>query len=290
MAQGKAHCYHIWPNEGNSEQILQCLKKASRATSPIRFNHGNQQVAVGEQRMRTVGEEAVYTASMFRVRDGGFPSVVDSVSVRKLELPSHEGLGEPTCIAYDPIMGRVVLLSSQNGPKHGALRPFLKEIGFPHEITIEPVLRQDMTERLERTRFVQSLNFKINDTPASRELAEAGAPVARALDLADSVQGTDISVSVSIGRRKEGLALAVVKQAARHLVEVGDTHLRKLVLVGADDDDAKCHHLDLLKARVEITVELIHNSREIDRADCQKQLVRVLKEALPAIDKRARSV
>jgi hypothetical protein len=283
MPQGKAHCYKMWPEEGNSEQVLLVLKAAAKKRSPISFDHGKQKIIVCEQRIHSVKGQDVYTASAFRVREGAYPSIVEPSGVKPLELHDHEGLGEPMCFAYDPIDGNAVMLWSQNGPKPSSLHAFLEEIGFPHKMSIEPILRHDMKQRLERTRFVQSLHFKIKDAPNADYLRTAGAPVEMAIGLADSINGTDISVTVSIGRQREGLALGVVKKVAGYLCESGDTHLGQLVLNASQDDDVKCYPLDLLNARVEIMLDLTDEVREINRKDCQRQLVKILKEILPGI-------
>ena len=122
--------------------------------------------------------------------------------------------------------------------------------------------------------------------PGARHFKAFGLPVEKAIELADSVGGLDISVSVSMGTKKGGLITRTVKKCAELLVDADATHIKRLVLNASEDEDVKCQHLDLLKARVEYTLELANEAREIDRADCQRQLVKILKEGLPAVEKR----
>jgi hypothetical protein len=152
---------------------------AARKRNPISFDHNGQRIVVWEQQIRAVKGQHVYTASAFRLRERAYPSIVEPAGVKPLSLPAHEGLGEPMCVAYDPIDGKAVMLCSQNGPTPSSLHSFLGEIGFPHEMEIEPVLRRDMKERLERTQFVQSIDFRIKDAPHARFLRATGAPIGR---------------------------------------------------------------------------------------------------------------
>jgi hypothetical protein len=287
MPKGKAHCYDVWPNEGNSEQVLTVLRSFVKRPFLVEFDQSGHRVCVCEERLRTANKrQEIFTASAFRVRKKAFPSVVGPSGVDRLRIPDDTDLGEPTCFAFDPIAGKAAVYYTQNGPRSGVIREFLNEIGFPHEMSIEPVLRTDMRERLERTRFVQSLQFKIKDALGADHLRNAGVPVEKAIDIVGAVGGTDISVDVSISRSDSGLALSVVKRVARHLERVGDTHVQRLVLNAAEEEDAKCQKLDLLNARVEFTLDVADDDRQLDRSDCQQQLVEVLKEMLPGIAKK----
>jgi hypothetical protein len=286
MPRGKANCFEIWPEEGNSEHVLEALMKAARKRKPIEFHHHDQRIMVYEQDIDSFAELDVYTASAFRVRDRAYPSIVDSAGVKPLLLPDNEGLGELMCVAIAPIAGRAAILCSPNGPTPSSLHSFFEEIRFPHKMRIEPILRTDMKERLERARFVQSMEFKIKDAPGAHNLQRAGAPVERAIELADSVGGVDISVTVSMGGREGSLATRVVKKCAEFLVDADAAHVKRLVLNASEAEDVKCQQLDLLNARVEFVLELAEDARGIDRADCKRQLIEILKEQLPGVEKR----
>jgi hypothetical protein len=285
--QAKAHCFSVAPREGNSVEILKLLRSYAKKKSVILIEKGDQRLCICEPHLRKLGDSEVFTTSVFRVRSNAFPSVVGEQGPEHLSIPEGTGLGEPMCFAYDPVACRALIFCSQNGPRHSAIPLFLKEVGFPHEVEIEPLFRHDMMDRLDKTRFVQSLLFKLKGVPGNPELRNAGAPVATAIELAESVGGVDILVEVSIGATKRGLALEVVKKAATFLHDFGSTHVDQLQLNAAEAEELKCEKLDLLNARIEILIDVTHELRELDRGHCQAQLARALKEKLPGILKRA---
>ena len=109
MAKGKAHCFKIWPEEGNSEQIFHVLRDVAKKRPAFAFDHNDQQVMICEQQAHTTKGQALYTASAFRVREGAHPSVVGETGVKPLSLPENEALGELMCLAFAPIEGNAAI-------------------------------------------------------------------------------------------------------------------------------------------------------------------------------------
>jgi hypothetical protein len=284
--QAKAYCFWVLPKDGNAEDLSEALRQFARKEKPLELISAIGRIQVTEAHWRKAGDSQVFTATAFRIRINGFPSVIGDEGPERLDIPDSTGLGEAACFAIDPVQGIAVVQFVQNGPRHSIIPSVLEKLGFPHEVQVEPVLRSDMIERLQRTRLVQSLDFKLRDVSAPSKLAEAGPPVEWAIALANAVDGADIQVKVSVGNRKKGLALDVVKRAMGFLHGLHSTQVEKLQLLASESEDRKCETLDLLNARIEIELDVAESFRALDREDCQRKLVAALKEVLPAIRKQ----
>lgn len=282
----KAYCFWVLPKEGNAEEVARLLRSYADHPRSIAIAQGANEFAVCEPRWRTAGDSKIFTATAFKLRSRAFPSVVGDAGPEPLVISPEKRLGEPMCFAYDPAEGVAVVLFAANGPRHTLIAPFLAELGFEHELQIEPILRADMMERLDRTRYATSIEFNLKDVRRDDELKKAGLPVERAIEMVDSVGGVDVHVHITMGREKRSLAVDVVKGVAYFLQDLGGSYVTRLQLKASESEDQRCETLDLLNARIEIEMDVSDAQRELDRDDCQRKLVRAMKEVLPAIRKQ----
>jgi len=238
----KAHCFHVFPQDGTAEEIRKLLRSFPRKAKTLSLSKSPGTV-VCEPHWRTAGDDEFFTATAFRVRTSGLPSGVGKEGPEPLPIPEDMGLGEPMCFAYDPVSGVAIVLSGDSRLTERVIPMFLADLGFPHQIDVQPILRTDMLERLERTKFVNSMTFRLTDIQGQSELSKAGEPIRRAIELVDSVRGMDIRVHVSVSKRERGLTLNVVKQAFRRLHDLGSTHVKELKLSAAEKEDMKYQQL-----------------------------------------------
>jgi hypothetical protein len=288
MAQheAKAHFFHVLPQEGNAAEITELLRKFAKKKKPLDLIRTAREVQVCEPRWHKVGQDEVFTATAFWVRTTALPALVGAGDPRQLEIPADTGLGEPMCFAYDPVQAIAAVTAAPQGPGPSVIASFLGEIGFPHKVVIEPVIRADILEALQKKKYVASFAYKLKGIHNSRKLSTAGLPVEKTIELADTVGGNDVGVEISVGVEKQGLAVEIVKATARRLYELQGTQVVGLKVRGAEVLGQKCETLDLIKARLEAKVSVTDASRELDRKGLQLELVRVLKEVVPGSRKQ----
>lgn len=287
MAQDAiAHFFWVLPQEGTAAEITELLRKFAKTKRPLDLSRRTNPVQICEPRWHQVGQDEVFSATAFRVRTKALPALVGAGDPQQLEIPADAGLGEPMCFAYDPVQTIAAVMKAPQGPPASVIATFLEKIGFEPKVVIEPVIRSDILEQLQKKKYVSSFAYRLKDVHSSSKLRTAGLPVAKAIEVADSVGGDDIGVVISVGLEKEGLAAEIVQKTARKLYEFHGKQVVELKVRGAEAEGQKCETLDLIKARLEAMVSVPDASRELDRKVLQQELVRVLKEEIPEIRKQ----
>jgi hypothetical protein len=267
----KTHCFWLIPEQGTADDIARVLKQFASKGKPREFTAGfGTYLACEAEWHAKVG---ALTTTVFRLRSSALPSAVKESGVTPLPIDDDTNLGEPMCFAYFPEEGAAIVHYSHTGARHSVIPDLLSQLGFPHPVRIEPILRTDMLERLNSTGFVRSLVFSLHRPQANSELRAQGAPVAKAIDVLNEVEGVNIRVEVSVGHEHRGLILDAVKGVARKLMKFGDAEVTALQLNAAEKEDERCERLDLLGGRIEFELSIADKNRELDRADCHKKLL-----------------
>jgi len=279
----KVHAYSIIPEGGCAEDIDGLLRAFANRKKLIRFKSNDGDYAIDDAHNRRAGGKPAFTATIFKLRSTELPSVIDGDGVKRLPLAEDTHLGEPICFAYDPSRQVAVVQSSASGPRAQVISHFLDELRFPYHVEVEPLLRRDMIERLEKTSVFRSLEFKIRRPArqARAALGNAGLPIERALEAMEDVDAATIGMQLSIGNGKGELMADKVKSYVKRLFMMGSTDVTSLKVSGVEKEGSKAVILDMLGARVEYLVELKASGREWDRDHCQRQLAGFLQEVDP---------
>jgi hypothetical protein len=279
----KAHYFSVTTDGGTARDVATCLEAFCGKGDPSSCTVGMTPYHFAEAEWHT--REKAITASVFKIRSEALPSAVSAGAVGHLPIPATTDLGEPMCFAYYPYKNTAIVQYAHNGPRHTLIKEFLSAIGFGGVVYMEPILRPDMLERLERTRFVRSFTFKLRSPQQQTAIANAGAPVSQAISALQELKGNDVGMTVSVGREKRSLLVTAVKKVSRALLRIDETELSALVLDAAENEGQKCEKLDLLNARRIAEIEVRSSHRELDRKDCQRKLITQFESDWPEIVK-----
>ncbi len=222
------------------------------------------------------GQDRILVGTFWRVRREQLPSKLRGFTVSPLGINDDEDLGEATSFAYKPSLDVALIQYNHQGPRHGVLKEYLYQAGFTETITITPRPTEDAMDRLESASLVRKLEFSLAREDAALDaLRRVGGAVNDALDAMEDVEGTTISVTISMGRSRGSLS-----GRAKELVEAlshGRLGIQKLKATVKQQEDHVNEILDLLGGRLvtELTVPTVN--REIDHAVCRDLLLRTLR-------------
>jgi len=273
--QSKAHAFAIVPRAGTPEEIQTLLATFVSKTKQVRFTSNANNYTAEDAHFRGT-KKNVFTAAIFKLRSTDLPSMIGNAGAARLPLADDTHLGEAMCFAYDPFRRIAVIQSTGYGPRYSIVRTFFEEIGFPHYIDIDPLLRKDVLERLEQTKILRRLIFSIHEPRDKGALKQAGLPISAAIDAMEDVEAAEIEMELSA--KKGRLAADKVKRYVTNMLKLKDLNVTKLQVSGMEDEEAAIVTIDLLGGRIEYLVELKQDGREWDRGDCQRQLAGFLQE------------
>jgi hypothetical protein len=274
----KAHLFSVIPRSGTAEELAGLLTKFALKTKQLRFKSNQVGYLVEDAHQRGPARR-VFTATIFKLQSSEFPSVVEGDAVKPLGLEDHHALGEAMCFAYDPTRQSAMIQSVGHGPRYAILRTFLEEIGFANYVDIVPVMRKDMLDRLEKTKYIRSVGLKVaRPFGDEKGMKSSGVPIESAIDAMVDLGAEQIEIEIGMGRGKGQLNGGKVVRFIKKLLNTHDEGVKSLRLTGAEADGMSLQFLDLLGGRLETLVELKPVGREWDREHCQKQLAVLLGE------------
>ncbi len=254
------------------------------------FEHEHAQYQFCEPHWDNSDEARVFSGSILKHGTEPLPPAVEKgAAPEPLSLAPAKGLGETMCFAYEPSQGVALVLYSHRGPKHSVLPVFFREAGAPHVMRCSPICWDDVMARLERMGFVVSFSIGIKDLANSEELMRVGESLESMIELGKSMGGKSVSLHVKIDTDRGGFAVKPLTRLIRRIQEIGTTKLSKLQMKAAETDGDAIQVLDFIKARIQTEIEVPRQGRAVDRVQCQKLLVRSLKDYLPVIQEQKRS-
>jgi hypothetical protein len=284
--RAKAHAFSVIPRSGTPEEIVALLRKFVRNKVRIEFSCDTGSYSAGDAHFVGRPGQEVFTATIYRLRGTGLPSVIDGTNASPLQLPSGSNLGEPMSFAYDPHREAAVAEQANYGPRATVIRTFLEEIDFQSYVDIKPKIRENMLDRLRVTRVFRTMDYSVKHSPDSAALWAAGEPFKAASDAMDSISALRAHVVLSMGNTPGSLDAQAVKDCVLNVLREKDTNLTSLKLRVEDEETGSLAILDMLGGRVEYDIELKESGREWDREDCRRQLADYLREHGPGENTR----
>lgn len=221
----------------------------------------------------------ILTGTVYLLRSNNLPSAVKEGEVSPLPIDIETDLGEPMCFAVHPNVGAALVHYSHNGPRHSVLPALLGRFVSQWKVIIQPVLRADMLEKLDRTEFVTGLEFTLNDPQAINELRTAGGSVSNAIEMLGEHGGVTINVHITMGHtRGQGMIANSVRAFGKRLQRIATQQaepgkgVTKIKVKGSEGEDAPLEELDLLKAREAIIFTAAESHRSIDTSSACRKL------------------
>ena len=206
-----------------------------------------------------------------KVRRAGLPQVEDgSGTLTALSIPASAGLAEITHMMFFPrnIVGAVF---NFYGPRATTLAAYLRARvpDPPPHLEIEPLIRADIVEQLDRFQTLRLVDLKIR--PSYTETVQQandslGSAFAAAL-AAVTDELKEIELVLRSGRKKASDLGETIKKAVRWLARREDMHENssRFVVAGLDQETQSTATLDLLSDKL-VTKKTIIRQGERTRA------------------------
>jgi hypothetical protein len=172
-------------------------------------------------------------------------------STRFIDLNDDEGIGEETAFHYY-VPWRVLLLQRNRHAVSASAFTWYFNHGGPI-IELVPILRSDILQRLARMTIMKKLDVKIAGVENAEIFRGEGHGVGAIIDLKEAFSAPNVSVSVSMGRRRGTLLVDNVRETISGLLRVsgfGDRRLKKLAVEAQEDYTHTPELLDILKSRI----------------------------------------
>ena len=187
-------------------------------------------------------------------------------STRFIDLNDDEGIGEETAFYYYAPWRILLLQRNRHAVSASAFTWYFNHIadGGPI-IELIPILRSDVLQRLARMTIMRKLDVRIAGVENAEIFRGEGYGVGAIIDLKDAFSAPNVSVSVSMGRRRGSLLLERVRETITGLLRISghdDRHLKKLAVEAQEDYTSTTELLDILKSRI---IEQIDIDPTVDR-------------------------
>ncbi len=200
------------------------------------------------------------------VRRAGLPLVEDgSGTLTSLGIPPSSGLAEITHVLFFPnnILGAVF---NFYGPRPTRLSGYLKAKvpGTPAELSIEPLIRADVAEQLDRFETLRLVDLKIR--PSYAQIVEqandslGSAFTAATAAVTDGAKG--LQLVLTSDRKKTASLGQTLMNAVKWLAARDDLHenVSRFTVGGLDSETGNSAKLDLLSDKLVMAKKIVRQS------------------------------
>lgn len=280
----KAYQFWVNPVEGSTKMVRDAVAAIDAGSDGFGISRLEKRYLA--QHLKWDARRNLVTGTVYLIRSSNLPAAINEERAGPLPIDDKTDLGEPMCFAFHPEVGVALIHYNHVGPRHQVLATVIEHVLPDVPILVEPVLRRDMLETLDRKPFLRSIEFGLQDPNGIRELRAMGGSIAHAMSMLADLGGINIKVSITMGHsRGEGLRAGArrlgEKLAKLGAIEVeGHARISAIKVGAAENEDAPIEHLDMLHAREEITFEVGEVGRTIDVAAACRYLADQLQERL----------
>lgn len=187
------------------------------------------------------------------IRRGGFPQVEQAGNLSDLTLAANSGLAEVTHVAFFPhnILGAVF---NFYGPRPTRLASYFaaKVLGIPTDIVIEPLLRQDVLNQLNRLGSLRLFNLKVRRSYADT-IAQADQSLGAAFQAAaEAGQAEHVEIILKSNRPRASHLRQNLTTVARRLLRRADIReeAERFIVGGVDTETERVVEIDLLSDKL----------------------------------------
>ncbi len=209
------------------------------------------------------------------VRRASLPLVENgSGTLSPLNIAANAGLSEITHLVFFPnnILGAVF---NFYGPRPTRLAAYLKARvpNTPLDLTINPLIRTDITEELDRFETLRVVNLKIRPS-YTETIAQADESLGQSFAAAQSAvtdQAEEVALSLSAGRKKRAHLGDSLMGFVRRMVGRDDLHenAMQFTMSGLDTETQRSATLDLLSDKLVSTKRIIKQSQRSRALDTE---------------------
>lgn len=284
----KAFQFWVHPINGPTAPVRDAVAAVGNGNRSFEFTLSSRTFLA--QNLMWESRRGILTGTIYLVRSHDLPAAIFDGKAGPLPIDDQTDLGEPMCFAFHPELGVAMIHYAHTGPRHSALAGIVERLCPDLPILIEPVIRQDMLERLRETSYFRALEFALTDPKGVQELRAMGGSVGNAISMLDDTGGVSVRVEITMGHTSgRGLIADKIRDVARKLAMIGvkdvegPGSVRSIKVRGAKGADAVVEELDLLKAREKILLEVAESSRSIDTTDACRKLTISLNDRLDSL-------
>lgn len=222
-----------------------------------------------------------------RIRRAGLPQVENGGgTLTALAIPDSSGLAEITHMMFFPanILGAVF---NFYGPRPTSFAAYVraKVPDTPPELKIEPLIRADISQQLNRFETLRMLQLKIRPS-YSQIVEQANDSLGSAFTAAAAAVGDElkeVEIVLRAGRKKSSDLGQIIKNAVRLLAHRGDLreNVSHFTVSGVDQETQTTAKLDLLSDKLVLSRKIVRQnqrSRALDDASAYDAIAQAYNE------------
>lgn len=254
----KVHLYDVvcTPESTRLECILQATKDLPVA---------KREIKVGETPLRL--ETAKLDAKLWLLDfagaryDHGPGKVARDTAITDFDLGEDEGFGEETAALYDPQAKRLYVQYNHYGPRAQTIAKYLSLVAPTLNTAVSLHAKLDTTAeiRLAKAKAIRRITAKVASVVATDKFKDAGVSVRRAAELARSIGGETVTITISAsrgGRLSAGARtlLGTLQKLVPKPDDQAPSPIETLKAVTIPSNEAPADEIDLLMPRLSTEV------------------------------------
>ncbi|OPY13312.1 MAG: hypothetical protein A4E66_00817 [Syntrophus sp. PtaB.Bin001] len=201
---------------------------------------------------------------MIRIRMDEIPIKVSLTGDMELfDLKDDEGVGEESAFLYHPALRIIAIQRNKYGVSASKLAWYFKaKSKLNGNIDLHPVIRSDVLQRLARMSVIRKMNVRIAGIENASIFQGQGLGIDAMLDLAQQFQSPNLSLELSMGKRKGTLNIENVIAAVKNIFRLShqyDKEIKQLEISGQEPEGGFAEPLNILKAKIVAKVAVESN-------------------------------
>jgi hypothetical protein len=233
------------------QQVSEIPDDSSRTTNVYGFS----------VRLQNISRQLEFwRGDLVRIRMDELPTIVSlEGDVEPIDLEDDEGIGEETAFLYHIPTNVLMLQRNRYGVSASRLARYFQVMsGEINKICFDPILKGDVMLRLAKMRDITKFELRVAGVDDLSYLKNEDRGVEEVLNIRETFNSPNISLTVSVGNRNESLSVEGIKRTANNLFNFaarGRSTVKKIEVSGCNDDDQK-EVFDLLEYWMRESVDI----------------------------------
>lgn len=192
-----------------------------------------------------------WRGDMLRIRMNESPVKAKlSGETKEIDLDEDEGLGEETAFMYHIPTGILVLQRNRIGVSASAMAKYFRILCKAKAVTLECILKEDALKRISQMETIRTFEIHFAGVDSGQSLKGKGHAAKTMYSMLSEFQAPNASIKLSVGRKKGTLQNVVSAITDLFGDQSTPSDVKRVVVIGKDDDDADKTFIDLLQDRL----------------------------------------
>lgn len=192
-----------------------------------------------------------WQGELIRIRMNDLPTKASlSGETEPIDLDDDEGIGEETAFLYHIPTKVLMLQCNRLGVSASAFARYCRSVcQLDDDVAFDPILKGNVLERLSQMQIVRKFELKVAGLEELEILQGQDRGVDEVLNIKDVFNAPNVSLTVSVGNRKN-ISLENVMETARNLFRIAggnSGNVKKIEVAGASEEDNPTDVIDLLE-------------------------------------------